>query len=67
MKKALAVATLAIAVLVLTGCGHTLAETAAARDECHELGGTFRSWTVPEYPDDSPYGHECDLSDKKEG
>lgn len=65
--KRLASASLALlAVLILTGCGYTLSEVAAARDECHAYGGEFRSWMVPEFDDSAPYNHTCDLSDEVE-
>lgn len=60
MKKIITIA-LAIAVAAsLAGCGDGIEDVAAAKAQCHELGGTFTSWKV-----DNLYGYnwECDLSD----
>lgn len=59
-----AIALLAVLTLALSGCARaTVADVAAARDECHSFGGFFTSWKTPEFG----YAWNCDLSDIEEG
>lgn len=53
-----------VALLTLTGCGETLEERAANRDQCESLGGEYvehRSGWTHEYS-----GWNCDLSTETE-
>ena len=49
----------AVLVLALSGCTRSVADVAEARDECHSVGGVFKSWYTTEFG----YHWECDLSD----